>query len=93
MAINIVSSVHYNGGILPDIILLTHGYYHRETRLTMYSGFVFTAYYVTTVYYYYHMLDDVHYNIISVLFLSGVPAWLLMQVYSITVGFSPTLYY
>ena len=37
MAINIVSSVQYNGGILPDIIMLTHGYYHRETRLTMYS--------------------------------------------------------
>ena len=43
MAINIVSNVQYKGGILPDIILLTHGYYHRETRLTMYSGFVFTA--------------------------------------------------
>ena len=53
MAINIVSSVQYDGGILPDIILLTHGYYHRETRLTMYSGFVFTAY--VTVYYYYHV--------------------------------------
>ena len=24
-------SVHYNGGRLPDIILLTHGYYHRGT--------------------------------------------------------------
>ena len=31
MAINI--SVQYNGGLLPDMILLTHGYYHRETRL------------------------------------------------------------
>ena len=27
MAINI--SVQYNGGLLPDIILLTQGYYHR----------------------------------------------------------------
>ena len=27
MAINI--SVQYNGGFLPDIILLTHYYYHR----------------------------------------------------------------
>ena len=32
MAIDVVS-VQYNGGLLPDIILLTHGYYHRGTRL------------------------------------------------------------
>ena len=31
MAIDI--SVQYNGGLLPDIILLTQGYYHRGTRL------------------------------------------------------------
>ena len=31
MAINI--SVQYNDGLLPDIILLTQGYYHRGTRL------------------------------------------------------------
>ena len=31
MAINV--SVHYNGGLLPDIILLTQCYYHRGTRL------------------------------------------------------------
>ena len=31
MALNI--SVQYNGGLLPDIILLTQGYYHRGTRL------------------------------------------------------------
>ena len=31
MAINI--SVQYNDGFLPDIILLTQGYYHRGTRL------------------------------------------------------------
>ena len=31
MAINI--NVQYNGGLLPDIILLTQGYYHRGTRL------------------------------------------------------------
>ena len=30
MAINI--SVPYNGGLLPDIKLLTQGYYHRGTR-------------------------------------------------------------
>ena len=31
MVVNI--SVQYNGGFLPDIILLTQGYYHRGTRL------------------------------------------------------------
>ena len=31
MVINI--SVQYNGGFLPDIILLTQGYYHWGTRL------------------------------------------------------------
>ena len=31
MAINI--SVQYNGGLLPDIILLTQCYFHRGTRL------------------------------------------------------------
>ena len=31
MAINV--SVQYNGGSLPDIILLTQGYYHRGTRI------------------------------------------------------------
>ena len=30
MAINV--SVHYNGGLLPDIILLTQCYFHRGTR-------------------------------------------------------------
>ena len=45
MVINVLS-VQYNGGLLPDIILLTQGYDHRGTRSnTMYSnrGFVFTA--------------------------------------------------
>ena len=31
MAINIY--VQYNGELLPDIILLTQGYYHRGTHL------------------------------------------------------------
>ena len=30
MSINV--SVQYNGGLLPDIILLTQCYYHRGTR-------------------------------------------------------------
>ena len=41
MAINI--SVQYNGGLLPDIILLTQGYHHRGTGLKPCSGFVFIA--------------------------------------------------
>ena len=55
MVINI--RVQYNGGLLPDIIQLTQGYYHWGTRLnTMCSGFVFIAYviqYITTT-----MCDD-----------------------------------
>ena len=31
MAIDVI--VQYNGGLLPDIILLTEGYYHRGARL------------------------------------------------------------
>ena len=31
MAINV--NVQYNGGLLPDIIMLTQCYYHREARL------------------------------------------------------------
>ena len=43
MAIDV--SVQYNGGLLPDMILLTQCYYHRGTRLNaMKKGFVFEAY-------------------------------------------------
>ena len=35
MAIN-VSSVQYNGGLLPDIILLTQCYYHRGHEEVLY---------------------------------------------------------
>ena len=40
------------------------------------------------------IFDDVlHLNfLLFLLFLSGVPAWRLVKVYSITVGFCPTLY-
>ena len=31
--------VQYNGGLLPDIILLTQCYYHRGTRLNAMKGF------------------------------------------------------
>ena len=43
MVINI--SVQDSGGLLPDIILLTQGYYQWGTRLnTACSGFVFIAF-------------------------------------------------
>ena len=37
MAINV--SVQYNGGLLPDIILLTQCYFHRGTRLNAIKRF------------------------------------------------------
>ena len=37
MAINV--SVQYDGGFLPDIILLTQCYYHRGTRLNVMKRF------------------------------------------------------
>ena len=39
MAINV--SVQYNGGLLPDIILLTQCYCHRGTRLNAMKSFFF----------------------------------------------------
>ena len=33
LCVVIKMSVQYNGGFLPDIILLAQGYYHRGTRL------------------------------------------------------------
>ena len=42
MAINV--RVQYNGGLLPDIILLTQCYHHRGTRLNAMKGFVFAAF-------------------------------------------------
>ena len=41
MAINL--SVQYNGGFLPDIILLTQCYYHRGTRLNAMTRFCFSS--------------------------------------------------
>ena len=42
MAIHI--SVQYNGGLLPDIILLAQCYYRRGTRLNAIKRFVYAAY-------------------------------------------------
>ena len=42
MAINV--SVQYDGGFLPDIILLTQCYYHRGTRLNAMKRFRIFSY-------------------------------------------------
>ena len=39
MAINV--RVQYNGGLLPDIILLTECYHHRGTRLNAMKRFLY----------------------------------------------------
>ena len=39
MAINV--NVQFNGGLLPDIILLTHCYFHRGTRLNAMERFLY----------------------------------------------------
>ena len=39
MAINNVVSVQYNGGLLPDIVLLTQCYFHRGTRFNAMKRF------------------------------------------------------
>ena len=41
MAINV--SVQYNGGLLPDIILLTQCYYHQGTRSNVLKKFCFCS--------------------------------------------------
>ena len=41
MAINV--SIQYNGGLLPDIILLTQCYFHRGTRLNATKRFCLSS--------------------------------------------------
>ena len=54
LVINIIS-VQYNGGFLPDIILLTQDYYHiGEAGQIPCSGFVLFIVYII-VYNYYHV--------------------------------------
>ena len=43
-AVNVVN-VQYNGGLPPDIILLTQGYYHRGTRLNATKRLYFSRLY------------------------------------------------
>ena len=42
--VSLRGGVQYNGGLLPDIILLTPCYFHRGTRFNAIRGFVFTAF-------------------------------------------------
>ena len=42
MAINV--SIQHNGGLLPDIILFTQGYYHRESHLNAIKMFCLCTY-------------------------------------------------
>ena len=75
MAIEI--NLQYNGGLLPDIILLT-----QVTTIGERSGFVFTAYYyVITVYYCYNTMFDggVVLKCFCFCCFSGVPAWRLIM--------------
>ena len=51
MVINI--GVQYNGGLLPDIILLTQGYYQWGTRLN--TMWWLCTYSLCNVDYYYHV--------------------------------------
>ena len=78
------TSVQYNGGLLPDILLLTQGYYHRGTRLNTMWRLVFTAH--ETVYYYYNVLM---YYILSVLFLLFV--WFPCMAINVSVQYNEGL--
>ena len=91
MVINI--SVQHSGGLLPDIMLLTQGYYQWGTRLNTLvpcSGFVFIAFvmYITTT-----MCDGVYY-IVSGLF--SMFFWCPCRAINVNVhyngGLLPTLY-
>ena len=74
MVINI--SVQYNGGFLPDSILLTQGYYHWETRLNTMQWLCIYSLCNSMLLLPYVMV----YYVVSGLFLLfyGVPAWRLM---------------
>ena len=75
MVINI--SVQYSGGLLPDIILLTQGYYQ-------WGGFVFTTFvmYITTT-----MCEGVLHCLLFLMFF-----WCPYMTINVNVHFSPTLY-
>ena len=80
MAINI--SVQYNGGLLPNIILLTQGYYHRGTLLnTMYSLCLYILCSILLL-----LCMMMYYNIVSILFLMS--AWCACMAININVQYN-----
>ena len=76
MVINI--SVQYNGGFLPDIILLTQGYYHWGTRLNTMQWLCIYNLDVIVHYYYYHVWWCTTLLVNCFYCFSGVTAWRLM---------------
>ena len=80
MAINI--SVQYNGGLLPDIIMLTQGYYHRGTLLN--TLYWFCLYSLCSILFLLCMM--MCYNIVSVLFLMS--AWCASMAINVNVQYN-----
>ena len=76
MAINVI--IQDNGGFLHDILLLT------QAPIFVYRSMALLSYIITTLLTMYH--------IVFCFVMLGGSAWRLIYVYSITVGFSPTLY-
>ena len=70
-------SVQCNGGFLPDSLLLT-----QAPIFVWFDGTIIDISTILLIMYY----------TISCFVMLGCSAWRLIQVYSITVGFSPTLY-
>ena len=93
MVINI--SVQYNGGLLPDIKLLTHGYYHWRTRLnTMKWLCIYSLANLIRSILLLPPCVMVYYRyVVSVLFLMFFRcSCMAININVQTVGFSPTLY-
>ena len=64
MAISV--SIQYNGVFLPDIILLTQGYYHRGTHFKCCGrGFVFVAYETTILYLVLHVVESPYGSVVK----------------------------
>ena len=76
MAINVI--VQYNGGFLSDILLLT------QAPIFVYGSMTLLSYIISTLL--------IMYYIVFCFVMLGGSACRLILVYSITVGFSPTLY-
>ena len=99
MVINI--SVQYNGGFLPDIMLLTQGYYQVTHHYTVDPRLLPLGNHHVVACIYILLCDSILllpcvmvYYIVSVLFLLffWCPCMAINVVYSVTVDFSPTMY-